>query len=871
MEQVEIAVRSLHVPSEPAARQQALHFLERFQNTVDAWNVSLNILSQASAAAELRFFAAQTLKHKVVADFAQLDSTMVASLRDTLLTLLTSGGESKRMRNQLDLALAALVAQGPVDQWASPVEELLSAEMLGVLACIPEQLANPLVHMSAAMRDSQMKRLLGIHVEQVISLVGQKLASHSANREELFNCQLAWIKYGAAGSSIVGSEILLGTTMQALLDDAIGESATIGASAEVVCELFFRLFQLSDAPSSQYLSVLVEGLARLKSQVLDKEDPDEDDMLAIGKVFLEAGEAFLPWLLEDSRAMQTIIGAAIILVENKSKDLKIVEATFNFWAALESRLTSANEATRAPFLPVFARIFRSLVVLHLAFPQNESSMTAEERDAFRDFRHVIGDCLKDCTRVMGSTEALLLVTELLRSVEKDSTWQSAEAVLFALRTISSSVERRESEAMPSIATTLLQIGAGATHPKLVYAVILNIGCYAEWARYHGEFVAPFLSLLAAHLQDQSSAACMALKYLCQSCATLMIPHEVTLRSLYCQAVGRLNARDLLDLTEAVAAVLAVSDPSSIVNWLPHYIQPWTPILQSADPAPALDNLAVFIEIIPTAQVGGLLGGLLPALPSLVSAFGGNNTVMESTTMLLKATIVHHPDHAESLIDLLDGMYSQHAVPAALYVLRYAVMAEPPILNWSRARQSVESAIISAERRLTNLNGAADLFQFLTSVLDYYDEFVSDSLISRTLAIARIVLSAEPSDPSEVSPTLLFLVHLLQRIGSPTQSIPADTTDALPICLHASLAAAVRIYPTNVLSDVAAVLRRYHHYNPAGSTALFTALLAALPDTLFLAREKGIWMEQYRAAMEAVRPREAKEMLIAFIGACRRRL
>ena len=45
-EQVEVAVRSLHVPNiDATTRQQALNFLERFQNTVRAslgWRVEIN-------------------------------------------------------------------------------------------------------------------------------------------------------------------------------------------------------------------------------------------------------------------------------------------------------------------------------------------------------------------------------------------------------------------------------------------------------------------------------------------------------------------------------------------------------------------------------------------------------------------------------------------------------------------------------------------------------------------------------------------------------------------------------------------------------------------------------------------------------------
>lgn len=41
------------------------------------------------------------------------------------------------------------------------------------------------------------------------------------------------------------------------------------------------------------------------------------------------------------------------------------------------------------------------MIKHLTYPIDVESITAEERDTFRDFRHEMGDVLKDCVLILG--------------------------------------------------------------------------------------------------------------------------------------------------------------------------------------------------------------------------------------------------------------------------------------------------------------------------------------------------------------------------------------------------------------------------------------------------------------------------------------
>ena len=60
---------------------------------------------------QLVFFAAQTLKHKLVVDYAQLDDNQVLGLRSTIWDILTKNPFSTPVKTQLCLGLAALLVQ----------------------------------------------------------------------------------------------------------------------------------------------------------------------------------------------------------------------------------------------------------------------------------------------------------------------------------------------------------------------------------------------------------------------------------------------------------------------------------------------------------------------------------------------------------------------------------------------------------------------------------------------------------------------------------------------------------------------------------------------------------------------------------------
>ena len=201
-------------------------------------------------------------------------------------------------------------------------------------------------------------------------------------------------------------------------------------------------------------------------------------------------------------------------------DLDVVPITFNFWFELTRVLIEEkNAAWKANYVDIY-RTLLGIMIRHLRFPSDDHATTAEERDEFREFRHVMGDVLKDCCIVLGGQEALSqpfqLLVSYLSSTPITAAWQDIEAPLFSLRALGAEVPTEESVMMPQIMTLLQNL---PEHIKLRYAATLVIGRYSDWTRKHPEFIPQQLQYISAGFQfeEVSAASALALKFLCQSC------------------------------------------------------------------------------------------------------------------------------------------------------------------------------------------------------------------------------------------------------------------------------------------------------------------------------------------------------------------
>jgi len=166
---------------------------------------------------------------------------------------------------------------------------------------------------------------------------------------------------------------------------------------------------------------------------------------------------------------------------------------------------------------------------HLHYPEgnDRSDIFKGDRvaeDKFRDFRHEMGDVLKDCCRVVGGTQCLnKAYVAVHRQLEKQSRnenvrWQDIEAPLFSMRMMAREVDTAEESVVPEVMKLLVSL---PEHDKIRYAATLVLGRYTEWTAKHPEYLEFQLNYISSGFKNQSkdviSAAAQALKHFCQDC------------------------------------------------------------------------------------------------------------------------------------------------------------------------------------------------------------------------------------------------------------------------------------------------------------------------------------------------------------------
>ena len=236
--------------------------------------------------------------------------------------------------------------------------------------------------------------------------------------------------------------------------------------------------------------------------------------------------------------------------------------------------TSSSEQAREAMCPAFSQLFRLIVNLYLPFPDEKLSKSEEAQ--FREFRHVMGDCLKDCVRVLGSTQTLQIILESLSKVTAtpiqqyildapiDSIFECTsisenvlEGVLFALRVVGSAVDRRESEVLPSLLPSL--INTPDLSPRIRYAVTLVLGCYADWYACNPAMVdANLISFIATGFtasQECASASALAIKWLGESCSTKLSLSIDQLLDMYSKVIQRIPFEDAVELVSGMAMII----------------------------------------------------------------------------------------------------------------------------------------------------------------------------------------------------------------------------------------------------------------------------------------------------------------------------
>jgi transportin-3 len=340
---------------------------------------------------------------------------------------------------------------------------------------------------------------------------------------QVFNCLTQWLYAGEISIPELIETPLFGFAFEALASDTLFDSAV-----DLICEIIHETQEIDE--NMPAIQVILPKVIDLKP-MLAKDNGDAEKIKGYTRIFVEAGETYRSLLLQHTEAFYPLVEA--IGECSAYTDLDIVPITFPFWMRLSQMM--GKRPSVPPLLVEAYKNLMGVIIRHLHFPPDIVPLAGQEAENFRSFRHVMGDTLKDCCVVLKTETCLLSAYEIVASALSqgtDSTWQSVEAPLFALRAMGAEIDTTDNIVVPKIMDLIPLL---PDHPRVRYAALLIISRYTEWINLHPEYITFQLQYISAGFENSdpevNAAAGQALKYLCQDCKQVKFSSQCTMPRL----------------------------------------------------------------------------------------------------------------------------------------------------------------------------------------------------------------------------------------------------------------------------------------------------------------------------------------------------
>lgn len=363
---------------------------------------------------------------------------------------------------------------------------------------------------------------------------------------------------------------------------------TAHEAAECICSL---LGDTNENENVDCMELLFPRVVALTPKLQKAAQAEEVEIFkAITKTTAKAAQS---WSLSIARLPSQFRPLVVALLECAAldKNLDAIDYTFDFWYDLMMYLTVEKYAqSRLELLDVYQKLI-SILLERLQYPEPESSDEKdlfdgdrEQEDKFRGFRHTIGDTLKVAVDVVGVSNCLTKIFDVVKQwmqtygsqVTGTSVphWQELESPLFAMRAMGIKVPKDEDKVLPQLMPLLVQI---PNHKKLRFAVTMVFARYTDWTALHPEFLEPQFNYVIQSFNSESKdvnrAAAMSLRYFCTDCSHLLSDQVVELQAFYDGVIDRLPDASRIELTEGVATVVSVQPNSNVYKLLKMYCDP----------------------------------------------------------------------------------------------------------------------------------------------------------------------------------------------------------------------------------------------------------------------------------------------------------
>lgn len=338
------------------------------------------------------------------------------------------------------------------------------------------------------------------------------------------------------------------------------------------------------------IQTLFPHVVSLRPKIAEAAGADDTDTFkGIARIFAEAGEMWVPLFARMPQQFRPLV-EGLLEVAALDKERDAISLTFNFWYELKQLITlDTFMEARMQFADVYSKLV-DIMIGHLAFPKSGSGSDdlfegdRELEEKFREFRHQMGDVLKDACEVLGVTQCLektfMLIDQWVKTYGTQAAsgqvpeWQQLEAPLFSLRAMGRMVPPDENVILPRLMPLLVQI---PDQEKVRFQTVMALGRYTEWTSQHPDTLQPQLDFIMAAFNHPSKevvrAAALSFKFFCNDCADLLKSFAPQLQQFYVGVLDKLPISSQDEVTDGVASVVSRLPAEQTYETLKLYCDP----------------------------------------------------------------------------------------------------------------------------------------------------------------------------------------------------------------------------------------------------------------------------------------------------------
>eukprot|EP00095_Tigriopus_kingsejongensis_P012065 maker-scaffold60_size442463-snap-gene-0.27 protein:Tk12065 transcript:maker-scaffold60_size442463-snap-gene-0.27-mRNA-1 annotation:"Importin-13" len=604
--------------------QQNHEWLTKAQMSPNAWEFAWELLTPQKNP-EVQFFGANTLATKVSKFFHEVPPEQFAMLRERLLTLLTTYALGPKMvTTRLCVAVAGLVNHSLPKMWPTPMQDLINIfqrEMetkgvavlhllLELLTVIPEEFATMIMNSG---RRNEVRIELSNTVPVVLDLLKKVLNQGGIPNEitiQAIKCLQSWVQFGVPMEEVEG---LFAKLMGCMKDEEMFE-----CSLEAMCSI---ISHPNTHKHPHTMKKLLGHVLPLDQHLFKMMQEDSYDVaLPLATLFITFGEShsrlLLDWTTENEEGRNAALRLVSTILRISSSHAQfptqetLSEIAFGFWYIFQDDIIACEPQQFQHCIAVFGNVYHELVESLLRksmYPLNDSSWTADQKEAFRCYRTDVADTIMYCFNILRDNLLQILLNHLEQAIVKcsgpggEQNWPYLEACLYAWSAIGESMAEEEESVLLSQFLSKLPVIPYNNNPKVISAALDCIGGFAEWLANYPQLVPHVIPIVTSALPNQELSLCatMALKDMARDCTDGLKPYAKDIVNACVNALrsSQLKPGECVRLMYPIGKMLSMMGQDEIMANLGSILTPYITELRTIatqDPNVQLRARVLFI-------------------------------------------------------------------------------------------------------------------------------------------------------------------------------------------------------------------------------------------------------------------------------------